>query len=263
MTQNKPMVSCLLPAGNNFGGIARSILCYQEQSWPNKQLVVINYGDEDLAPLLDEIPSDELRYIHHQQDGVFSMATALNRGLDHADGSYVAYWSETDWYHPERIRCQLEAMNSGEDFSLLDGVIVHLDHPEYVHHPYIQDKSGGYAESLLVRYFPELRFPVKGKNPLRSVMKNVPEQQISKLDTSFAWLMVHGLEGEAGSKPYKAFLAGLRNSPKSLVWTGWLKMRGRNLANHPRFKLSSEARSSFYLYLRESQKLGLIASLSE
>ncbi len=247
-------------AGNNPGHAARAILCYQRQNWEQKELIVINSGSQDFSPLLEDIPSDELRYIHHPEDDRRKYGSLKNMGLENASGKYVIHWNESDWHHPDRIRYQASVLGNGTGICWLRGSLLHIDHPELVHHPYIDLPKAGYTGSLMHRNEPGKRYPEKHRSPDRAFLSSWDFSEVRQMDTDLSWLIIRCLPG--GNRERRRFLAGLRVNSKDLAWLAWLKLRGRDRLSHPRFHLSPESRESFQRYLEQSRKLGLITSVS-
>ena len=263
MTLQTPLVSCLMIAGANPEHASRAVFCYQQQNWERKELIVIDYGATDIAPLFEDIPSDEVRYIRASLDtGKQTMATLKNMGLDHANGEFVINWDECDWSHPERIRIQADALTGEFDICWLGGTLLHLDHPEFVHHPYLDIPRNGYAGSLMHRNRQDKRYAESKKDVDRLFISNWDEDRCSQIGIDYSWLMVRSLAGETGTKSYKRFLSGFRNNIKDMARYTWLKIRGRSMVSHKRFKLTPEGRESIQKYLHESRRLGLITSVS-
>ncbi|MEX0681325.1 MAG: hypothetical protein WD097_08085 [Balneolales bacterium] len=266
MTHDLPLTSCLMISDGRREYTARAIYCFQQQNWPCKELVIIDRGEEDLSPLLEDVPASELRYIRRPQDVSNKDASLKNFGLSHTTGRFVANWKETDWYHPDRLRCQAEILMQGFNACWMSVAILHLDHPEYVHHPYIDFPSGGYAESLMFRKMDKVRYPDNSKYPdsalLSALLSEWGESECKQLDATYDRLIVRSLEGDTKSKNYKKFLSGYRNRIVDMALWAWLRIRGRSKVSHNRFKLSPEARASFQQYLNESHRLGIIKSVS-
>ncbi len=266
MAQDFPLVSCLLMAGSHPDFTARAIFCYQQQSWPSKELVIVGHEYRDIAPLLEDIPSQEICHISPSTEEKITEdkikpGKLKNMGLDQAGGTYIIHWDEQDWHHPERIRKQTELMLEGYDACWLAGALLHLDHPEYAHHPRLDLPSGGYTRSLMHRNDPEIRFNEKKRVSEPAFFSQWKEKKSFQIASDHSWLIVRSVRGESKSAPYKRFLSGLRNSPKNFSQLAWLKLRGRQVVSHPQFKLSDQEKESFHLYLKESQKLGLITSI--
>ncbi len=247
-------------AGGNPAHTARAILCYQQQSWENRELVVVDYGSRDLTPLLEDIPADELLYLRNDKFEGNPVGLLKNLGIDAARGDYIIHWHESDWHHPDRIRRQMRLIEEGAAINWLSGTLLHLDHPEMVHHPYVDLPKSGYTASLMHVNDNMKRYPEKHRHPDRAFISTWEMSVARKVDPGASWLIVRGLGG--GNRDRKRFLSGLRNSSSDIARLAWLRLRGRDRLEHPRFHLTSKARESFQLYLKESRALGLITAIS-
>lgn len=263
MSQNNPMVSCILVAGAEPRRVARAVYCYQQQNWEHKELVVIDCGSQDLSPLLDDIATGEVRYLRPENGEKQSLAKLRNTGLDHAGGELVALWGENDWHHPDRIAVQAEMLTQGVDICWLSSTLMHLDHPEFVHHPYVGMPPGGYTGSLMHRNGPEMRYPSVKKDSDRAFVSLWDENKRKQCGPDRAYLLVRSFSGGSDMRDYKQFLKGIRSgSKKDLARHIWLKVRGKSRFLHRRFKLGATEKQSFHQYLVESAKLGALRSVS-
>ncbi len=260
MEKTAKLVSCLLPAGDSPAHTARAILCYQRQTWQHKELIVLDNGLQDLTPLLEDIPDSELRYVHMPPGTFASHASLKNRGLDEAGGDYVIHWDPSDWHHPDRIRYQIAGFEDGVQISWLSAVLLHIDHPEFVHHPYKDQSKSGYMGSLMHVNDPQKRYPDNHSKSEKAFLDKWDPAVTGMLDTEYSWLMIHGMTGD--NKNRRRFLAGLRGNSGDAARLLWLKMRGRNRLAHSRFRLSDLERDSFQKYLQESSRLGVLTSIS-
>ena len=265
MEQKRALVSCLLPSGANAGQLARAILCYQQQTWEDKELIIIDDKTWDLGPLLEDIPSGELQYIRAETgnnddaDLGGDAAKIKNLGLERAAGQFVIHWDASDWHHPERIRHQVAVMEGDVRISWMAGTLLHVDHPELVHHPYVDTPKAGYSGSLIHVNDPAKRYPLGQRDPDSAFLSLWDTDEARKMDASHVWLIVRSLQGDSRNR--RRFYAGLRKGTGDFSRWMWLKLRGRDRLSHPRFRLSAQAQDSFRRYLQESRKLGLITSI--
>ncbi len=266
MEQKRALVSCLLPAGADAAQLARAILCYQQQTWKDKELIVIDDKTRDFGPLLEDIPSGELQYVRTgtgNSDGTDmgrDLARIKNPGLEKAAGEFVIHWDASDWHHPERIRHQVAGMDGDVRVSWLAGTLLHVDHPELVHHPYVHTPKAGYGGSLIHVNDPAKRYPLEQRDPDRAFLSLWDADEARIMDASHAWLIIRSLHGDSRNR--RRFYAGLRKGTGDLTRWMWLRLRGRDRLSHPRFRLPAQAQESFRRYLQESRKLGLITSIA-
>lgn len=267
MEQKRALVSCLLPSGDNADQLARAILCYQQQTWKDKELIIIDDKPWDISPLLEDIPASELHYIR-TGTGVGDEAAEpesdpgriKNMGLEKATGEFVIHWNASDWHHPERIRQQVAWLDGDVRISWMAGTLLHIDHPELVHHPYVDTPKGGYGGSLIHVNDPSKRYPSDQRDPDHSFLSLWDDDDARMMEASHAWLVVRSLQGDSRNR--RRFYAGLRKGSGDFTRWMWLKLRGRDRLSHARFRLSAEAQESFRRYLQESRRLGLITSIA-
>lgn len=78
--------------------------CFKKQTYPNKELLIINHGEESLFD-----GDDRVRELRVKKRESATVGDLRNLGLIHASGQYIVNWDDDDWYHPERILCQMSA----------------------------------------------------------------------------------------------------------------------------------------------------------
>lgn len=253
------MITCLMTAGSNPLMATRAILCYQEQTWNNKELVIVDDGDHDLTPILEDIPEKEYRYFRYPSEKSVHAGKLINYGLDRANGDFIIHWNNNDWHHPDRIRLQMSVFEDGISISWLSGTLLHMDHPELVHHPYANLTRTGYPGSMIHRNNPAIRLPERGKKTEYHFISKWNNFEVKKANPELYWLIVRTMTG--GYRERRHFLTGIMKDTGDIAWLAWLKLRGRNILSHPGFTLQDDARRSFQRYFQESQKLGLITSV--
>lgn len=102
MNRPAPAVSVLLRTRNRPWYLRQALEGLAAQTLRDFEALVINDGGEDVADLLAEFEGlVEIRYFHHQPGR--GRCAALNRGLDEARGTYVAYLDDDDLYHPTHL----------------------------------------------------------------------------------------------------------------------------------------------------------------
>jgi Glycosyl transferase family 2/Methyltransferase domain len=109
-----PLISCILPTCDRAAFLQKSIQCYLEQDYNNRELVVVDDGCQPLHWSLPE--SETVTYL--RLDGHHSIGAKRNIGCEVARGDYIAHWDDDDWYAPWRLSTQLsELLRSGADVS--------------------------------------------------------------------------------------------------------------------------------------------------
>ena len=118
MTQ--PLVSCLMVTKNRARLARRALHCLAHQTWQNKELVIIDDGDEDYEPMLAEYrQSFPIHYHRIQPEPSTYLGQLRNLSLSRANGEFLVQWDDDEWYHPERIERQMRAIADGLDVVVL------------------------------------------------------------------------------------------------------------------------------------------------
>ena len=110
MTDNKGLVSVIMPVYNGMPMIQASIASLLEQTYLNWECVIVNDGSTDstrdyLASLTDA------RFVVHHFDKNRGRPQARQKGLECARGEFIAMLDADDIYHPEKLAVQVEVMN--------------------------------------------------------------------------------------------------------------------------------------------------------
>ncbi|MCG8329877.1 MAG: glycosyltransferase [Chitinophagales bacterium] len=100
-----PMVSCVMPTFNRHYFVWKSIQYFQNQTYPNKELIII----DDSHAEYDRLPDDSrIRYYHIGRKT--SIGSKRNMGCQWAKGDIIIQWDDDDFYSIHRIRKQVMAL---------------------------------------------------------------------------------------------------------------------------------------------------------
>lgn len=110
LNPTKPLISAIAIVKSTQQYIVEStIKCYQQQTWQNKELIVINCAKNDWdASALDLQISDKSIRIIDADD--LSAGMARNYGISAANGSVIAQFDCNYWHSPNRLEYQLSSM---------------------------------------------------------------------------------------------------------------------------------------------------------
>ncbi|WP_166240455.1 glycosyltransferase [Paenibacillus turpanensis] len=100
-----PRVSIVIPFYNDpYVGVA--LQSAVSQNYPNYEVLLVNDG---ATMYLDRITpfTDRINVISKPNGGT---ATALNEGIQHASGEYIAWLSSDDEFHPDKLNNQIKFM---------------------------------------------------------------------------------------------------------------------------------------------------------
>lgn len=111
---DEPLVSCILATGNRQLFLEQAIRCYRRQSYPARELIVV---DDDPRPwagreaLLRAGGADD-RSIHYiRLDRPASLGDKLNLGISLARGPLIQKLDDDDYYHPDFLAAMVAALD--------------------------------------------------------------------------------------------------------------------------------------------------------
>lgn len=104
-----PMVSIIIPVYNGSNYLKEAIDSALSQTYTNCEILVINDGSDDYGATENVALSygNRVRYYKKENGGV---ASALNYGIQRMQGEYFAWLSHDDFYYPEKIQAEVEAV---------------------------------------------------------------------------------------------------------------------------------------------------------
>ncbi|RQO70367.1 hypothetical protein DBR43_20320 [Pedobacter sp. KBW06] len=115
-----PLVSCIMPTANRQKFLPFAIHYFIDQDYPNKELIIIDDGLESAKALIPNHP--QIRYFYSEPLG--TIGVKRNHACDKAQGEIIMHWDDDDWYAPDWISRQVEALStSGADITGLNTVL--------------------------------------------------------------------------------------------------------------------------------------------
>ena len=103
-----PTISVIVPAYNSATTIVETISSVLQQTFPDFELIVINDGSTDQTlELLSTVKDPRLKIFSYSNGG---MSTALNRGITHAEGEFIAFLDHDDLWTADKLELQLAAL---------------------------------------------------------------------------------------------------------------------------------------------------------
>ncbi|MFZ4719318.1 MAG: glycosyltransferase family 2 protein [Ilumatobacteraceae bacterium] len=105
------LVSCLMVTRDRVELARRAVDCFAAQTWPDKELVIVDDGDADYAPMIAPYVDRGLaiRYVKLTPEHGRLLGSLRNLSIDHAAGEWCLQWDDDEWYHPDRIATQMRA----------------------------------------------------------------------------------------------------------------------------------------------------------
>jgi glycosyltransferase involved in cell wall biosynthesis len=103
-----PLVSCIMPTHNRRGYVAQAIRYFLRQDYPNRELLILDDGDDRVADL---VPDDQpIRYTGLPRRMV--LGAKRNLACEMARGEIIAHWDDDDWIAPGRLSRQVGVLQS-------------------------------------------------------------------------------------------------------------------------------------------------------
>ncbi len=253
----RPKVSCLLVTANRLHLCRRAIRCYQNQTYPNKELVVIDDGNQDLSPIFSVLPADELIYVRIEPDLDNVLGKLRNVALETATGEYMAQWDDDDWYHPERLERQASVLDNGMDACVLGAALMHLDTEEFFDHPYVGILKDGVPGTIMHRRDCRIRYPELPRAEDTVFLNAWLGRRFTRLPDSEYYLFIRCFHGK-NTWEESHFLSRMRNTFPDLLSYLWYRYARRDLFEHGRFKIGETGREVFAAYLKDSIDLDIL-----
>lgn len=236
----------------------RALECFSRQSWENKELVIIDDGEEDYSPLVNEFTSRHtIRYLKVKNDGALRLGGLRNISLDQARGDFCIQWDDDEWYDDTRIAAQMVSMQRQNlEGIVLFSTLMHLDTPDFVEHPYRSNLRRGIPGTILHRKT-DVRYPNDSKGEDTRFLADLRrEMRIGIMDIPHSHLFIRCFHG-ANTWDEKHFLERLHFSFRDKLSCLYARYCRRDIRTHRRFRLTDEERRVFGDCLRFSREHGL------
>lgn len=247
-------VSCLMVTANRAALARRAVDCFLAQRWGNRELIVVDDGEQDYMALFRDIPADRLIYRRVAKDDRTTLGTLRNRTLDLARGAIVAQWDDDDWYHPDRLVRQVAVLAQGSDACVLRGTLMHLDAPEWFDHPYVGTLAPGVPGSIVHRANPAIRYPEKRRGEDTDYLAHWSRDRIGVLDAPELFVRAfHG--GNTWERDH--FERRVRNTPAAAIEYRLRSILPGGIWRHSRFRLAPATRAAFDAFVVDSQAAGI------
>ena len=109
MNHDQPLVSCICLTHNSIDLLQRSIRCFRDQTYRNKELIVSFSADNTTAAgLLDRLRDPAIRPLIYSPGQKMTLGEKRNAAIGDARGHYICNWDDDDWHHMKRIETQVK-----------------------------------------------------------------------------------------------------------------------------------------------------------
>lgn len=147
----KPLVSVLIPMYNEENGIRKTLNSILAQTYSNYEIIVVDDGSTDRSAEIVRAEYPQVKLIQQENQGI---AVALNTGLEHCQGEFIARIDCNDESYPTRLEKQVRFLQENPDVGLVGGHIM------------LFEKDG--TEIGIIKY------PTTPKKALRNLLRHTP-----------------------------------------------------------------------------------------
>ncbi|HEV7860735.1 MAG TPA: glycosyltransferase family A protein [Pyrinomonadaceae bacterium] len=170
-----PLVSILTPCHNSERWISETLESALNQTWPNKEIIVVDDGSSDRSPeIAGSFAPRGVKVIKQENSGA---SAARNRALLEAQGDYIQYLDADDLLAPDKIELQINRL--------------------------AREEPGRIASCAWARFYDE---PANGKFVVDSLWKDyspvdwlVTSWTTGNMMATGAWLVPRAVADRAGS----------------------------------------------------------------
>lgn len=139
MTNNVPKVTVLMPVYNAGIYLQEAIESILKQTFSDFELLIINDGSTDQsAEVIARFDDPRIRYVKNEKN--IGLVKTLNKGLDLAQGIYVARMDQDDISLPERLEKQVKFLDTHSEIGVCGSWFELFPSGELVQRPVTNDE---------------------------------------------------------------------------------------------------------------------------
>lgn len=116
-----PLISCVMVSRGHRYPAAFAIECYQQQTYANRELIIVTANrDDELAALLAELGDPSIKLVKAAEA---TLGELRNITIAHAAGEWICQWDDDDLSATNRIDVQLAAIAQSHSTACYLGAI--------------------------------------------------------------------------------------------------------------------------------------------
>lgn len=107
----QPLVTCMCVTRRRVPLLGRAVACFRSQTHARRELVVVHDAD-DVATrdYVASLGDPSIRAVGAPAEPRPRLGGLRNLAVASSRGEYVAQWDDDDWYSPDRLAAQLQAV---------------------------------------------------------------------------------------------------------------------------------------------------------
>lgn len=108
----EPKISCLTVTLGRMELLKKSILCYLDQTYPSRELVIVSQAKDEQNDVIDSylktLDRRDIKFL--RASPALSLGAMRNLSIEVATSRIVCQWDDDDLYHPLRLATQYHAL---------------------------------------------------------------------------------------------------------------------------------------------------------
>jgi len=251
------LISCLMVTRDRTTFAARAVRCLAAQTWREVELVVVDDGDQDYAPVLDPFRARfPIRYVKLRPEPGRYLGELRNVALAEARGELCAQWDDDEWYHPDRLATQAAALRGGAAASVLKWTLMHVDTAAMTGLPFRADAGQG-TPGTIVHRRGSARYPNLRRNEDARFLEAIAKTgDVAVLGAEHSHLFIRCFHG-GNTWDEGHFRKRLRRTPLGAAHYLLARLRG-DLRHHPQLRLTPRERDAVATFVADSRALELL-----
>lgn len=105
-------VSCLTVTNDRFELLKKSVQCYINQTYPNKELIILSQAKDNrlIIEWLNDLDRNDIIFVEAPSD--ICLGEMRNTSIELSHGDVICQWDDDDLYHPDRVMYQYQLLTS-------------------------------------------------------------------------------------------------------------------------------------------------------
>lgn len=155
-----PLISCLMVTSSNRINLAKTAIeCFENQTYANKQLVLVEEQGSQIYEWIKTRKIDNLKYCQLEES--LLLGAKRNLSLEYAEGEYFATWDDDDINLANRLEKQFECMLRHN----AHGCFLASETMKYINSQFhIVTGYRAWENTLLLKKVPNLYYPELTRN---------------------------------------------------------------------------------------------------
>jgi glycosyltransferase involved in cell wall biosynthesis len=121
-----PLVSVVMPVHNGQAFLAQAVESVLAQTYQPIELIAVDDGSTDSSRDILASFGSQIRVVRQANAGV---SAARNQGIAHANGDYIAFLDQDDWWLPEKVARQVQWFEADDHVGLVHTAFCHSIDP--------------------------------------------------------------------------------------------------------------------------------------